>query len=863
MEVGISFVDFCCRNWIPVYLVRDNIGENIGGSLLEECRKRNVKSVFICPRHPQQNYAEGYLGRVTAMASFAMVFAGAPLFMWIFAIRTAVFICNISASYYSVQQLWSTPYKVTHNEPFPDASIVVPFGCAVLVLRDSDDRSKFQNRCTLMIFVHYSDDHPLFTYAVYSPRTKRVIHRQYVIFLTSVFPMRLARTASGLAQGGDSLTVVRSPPSMLDGCPAEFSFGLWSHGDALPDHDDDVTGFNYEAVPEDYVEVPEELQGLPAYSPSHVSFPESSILVPIRAVPLASVISSPTGTTDDGPAGDLDNPRDEPLVPMVFPDRMAEASNVPIAGCDAADGECAVPDDLVSEGEIVSTIVSEGEIFSTIADPVPVSSRRQVGQRWYYDPVSPAPVAAPVLSKRISKPPPRLTSSQLGTVSSILDPSRLGLVIRVPGSTDGADSSSSNGERVSGSSEASVPLLGTRSLSARPYPVLRGSSGGIPPSSSRVASIAGAPTDRFSVRLLFPERNFPPIIYPVKDTMLVSRLRLLISQLVEAVSLVHLLVGPSWTLDILDHSGTITDRVFPGTTISCLYLQQGSRVLVYLDRPDTEPFIPSVPVPLGLSSLDFAQAVGGWRSATIAIDDAVSPMARPRLDRLPLFSSPVSDSDVTNSSIVPAAFFGAAPLADFSDSLVPIRRRRRNGENDASMETLDSGLVIRTRRGFSSGLPNEELLHSYSSSSAVALQRGYQHDSSPDGPDPRDGKRPRLEGSPENDPCLEEQLERVPSNSPTPPIYSPPRPRAILRSLVESGRLFSKFSARNKSYIESATVPVCDQNGTPRLQMIKRTGKKERNWSQLHLLIRKWRWRLLRITCSTAWQLTMKIQRPN
>jgi hypothetical protein len=159
--VGIGF--------LILFLVRDNIGENIGTSLLEECRSRNVKSVFICPRHPQQNYSEGYLGRVTAMASFAMVFAGAPLFMWVFAIRTAVFVGNISASYYSKQGIWSTPYELIHGEPFPDASIVVPFGCAVLVLRDSNNRSKFQNRCTLMVFVHYSDDHPLFTYAVYYP----------------------------------------------------------------------------------------------------------------------------------------------------------------------------------------------------------------------------------------------------------------------------------------------------------------------------------------------------------------------------------------------------------------------------------------------------------------------------------------------------------------------------------------------------------------------------------------------------------------------------------------------------------------------------------------------------------------------
>jgi hypothetical protein len=232
-DVGQSFVDFCCRNWVPLYLIRDNIGENIGGSLIDECRIRNVKSLYICPRHPKQNYAEGYLGRVTAMASFAMVFSGAPLFMWIFAVRTAAFISNISASYYSKQKFWSTPYFVIHGEHFPDASIVVPFGCAALVLRDSDDRAKFKNRAVMMLFVHYSEDHPLFTYALYSPRTKRVLHRQDVIFLTSVFPMRAARVASGMGPAGDRLTVFRSPQSLLDGCPNDLSFGDWTVHDSF------------------------------------------------------------------------------------------------------------------------------------------------------------------------------------------------------------------------------------------------------------------------------------------------------------------------------------------------------------------------------------------------------------------------------------------------------------------------------------------------------------------------------------------------------------------------------------------------------------------------------------------------------
>jgi hypothetical protein len=123
----------------------------------------------------------------------------------------------------------------------------VPFGCAALVLRDSDDRPKFHNRCTMMVFAHYADEHPLFTYALYSPRTKRVVHRQDVIFLTSVFPMRHAREGTGLSPDGDKLLVFRSPMSVREGCSDDLSFGNWAVTDALPEHDDDVTTFGSEA----------------------------------------------------------------------------------------------------------------------------------------------------------------------------------------------------------------------------------------------------------------------------------------------------------------------------------------------------------------------------------------------------------------------------------------------------------------------------------------------------------------------------------------------------------------------------------------------------------------------------------------
>jgi hypothetical protein len=146
------------------------------------------------------------------MASFGMVYSGAPLFMWIYSTKAAVFGNNITASYYSRQGVWSTAYEIVHSERFADSSIVVPFGCAALVLLTESERQKFRTRCALMIFLHYADDHPLFTYAFYSPKTKRVVHRQDVIFLVSVFPMRSARSASGFHVEGDALVTYRSPP---------------------------------------------------------------------------------------------------------------------------------------------------------------------------------------------------------------------------------------------------------------------------------------------------------------------------------------------------------------------------------------------------------------------------------------------------------------------------------------------------------------------------------------------------------------------------------------------------------------------------------------------------------------------------
>jgi hypothetical protein len=181
------------------------------------------------------------------MASFSMVYSGAPLFMWIWSVRTAVFTNHIMACYYSEQQVWATPYELVHGEFFPDASIVVPFGCGVLVLLTKAERAKFKSRCALMLFVHYADDHPLYTYAVYSPRTRKVLMRQDCIFLPKLFPMRLARSAAGMHPNGESFQPIRSPRGSQCVDPA-LSFADWSTEDPLPQYDDHVSGWKLARV---------------------------------------------------------------------------------------------------------------------------------------------------------------------------------------------------------------------------------------------------------------------------------------------------------------------------------------------------------------------------------------------------------------------------------------------------------------------------------------------------------------------------------------------------------------------------------------------------------------------------------------
>lgn len=197
-QAGAAFRQLCADVFRPLILVRDNASELVYGDMLEACLTLMVQSAFSTPYTQEEDYAEGFIGRVCQMTSFALIFAGAPMHMWRYAILSAVFIYNVTAGWYSAEQLWATPYELVYGEPFPDTSIVMPWGCAALILLRKGERAKFGNRCALVIFAHYATQHPTFTYAFWSPRTGRILYRRDAIFLVDVFPMRWGRNVGCL-----------------------------------------------------------------------------------------------------------------------------------------------------------------------------------------------------------------------------------------------------------------------------------------------------------------------------------------------------------------------------------------------------------------------------------------------------------------------------------------------------------------------------------------------------------------------------------------------------------------------------------------------------------------------------------------
>ena len=100
---------------------------------------------------------------------------------------------------------------------------------------------------------------------------------------------------------------------------------------------------------------------------------------------------------------------------------------------------------------------------------------------------------------------------------------------------------------------------------------------------------------RLKVRLLFPDGELPDQNYSVSANLLVTDLHHRVSSLTGVQEPIVLMVSSDW--GILDHTGTVTALVLPGTSTPCPYLQHGSSIRVRTQSHSLAAIVsPTVPL---------------------------------------------------------------------------------------------------------------------------------------------------------------------------------------------------------------------------------------------------------------------------
>ncbi len=90
-EVGAALITFVCRHFTPLVLISDNIAENRGGDLVEQCRLRDIKQLYTCPYHPQMIFVHSvvYVRRIFSFDKKDLDASGLHLLPKLFPMRAA------------------------------------------------------------------------------------------------------------------------------------------------------------------------------------------------------------------------------------------------------------------------------------------------------------------------------------------------------------------------------------------------------------------------------------------------------------------------------------------------------------------------------------------------------------------------------------------------------------------------------------------------------------------------------------------------------------------------------------------------------------------------------------------------------
>ncbi|GJR11415.1 retrovirus-related pol polyprotein from transposon TNT 1-94 [Tanacetum coccineum] len=184
----------------------DNGTEFVNQTLREYYEKVGISHETSVARSPQQNGVVKRQNRTLIEAACTMlIYAKAPLFLWVEAVATACYTLNRSMIRL---RHGKTPYKLLHNKP-PDLSYLHVFGALCYPTNDSENLGKLQPKADIGIFIGYAPTKKAFR--IYNRRTRRIIETIHVDF-DELTAMASEHSSSG--------------PALHEMTPATISSGL-------------------------------------------------------------------------------------------------------------------------------------------------------------------------------------------------------------------------------------------------------------------------------------------------------------------------------------------------------------------------------------------------------------------------------------------------------------------------------------------------------------------------------------------------------------------------------------------------------------------------------------------------------------
>nr|GFB34904.1 hypothetical protein [Tanacetum cinerariifolium] len=155
----------------------DNGTEFVNQTLRDYYEEVGISHETSVARSPQQNRViERRNGTLIEAARTMLIYARAPLFLWVEAVATACFTQNRS-----IIRLrhGKTPYELLHSK-LPDLSFFHVFGALCYPTNDGENLDKLQPKADIEIFIGYAPTKKAFR--IYNRRTRRIVETIHVDF---------------------------------------------------------------------------------------------------------------------------------------------------------------------------------------------------------------------------------------------------------------------------------------------------------------------------------------------------------------------------------------------------------------------------------------------------------------------------------------------------------------------------------------------------------------------------------------------------------------------------------------------------------------------------------------------------------